>query len=139
MATLDDKTHAEIVALAREGDALVKDGFGREAIRRYVQALDLLPEPFTEWEAATWLFSAIGDAYWLLGNYELAAKAFRSAVHSPGGLGNPFIHLRLGQLEYEFGHTDRAADELMRAYMGGDRKIFEGEDPKYFDVISDLI
>lgn len=139
MAELDDHTHSAISALARKGDALLEDGHARKAIGQYVKALDLLPEPLTDWEAATWLFGAIGDAYWLLGEYELAAKAFRSALRSPGGIGNPFIHLRMGQLEYEFGNDERAVDELMRAYMGADREIFEGQDPKYFKAIEHLV
>ena len=46
-------------------------------------------------------------------------------------LGNPFLHLRLGQSQYELGELDRAADELMRAYMGAGEDIFVSEDPKY--------
>jgi hypothetical protein len=31
----------------------------------------------------------------------------------------------------ELGDHDRAADELMRAYMGGGPDIFDEDDPKY--------
>ena len=31
----------------------------------------------------------------------------------PDAIGNPFLHLRLGQALYERGETDRAADVLM--------------------------
>ena len=49
----------------------------------------------------------------------------------PGGLGNPFLHLRLGQVLLDQGHDDLAADELMRAYMGAGAEIFESEDGRY--------
>jgi hypothetical protein len=34
---------------------------------------------------------------------------------------------------------DRAADELTRAYMGGDEEIFDNEDPKYFQFLKTRI
>ncbi len=50
-------------------------------------------------------------------------------------VGNPFILLRLGQTYFELGNMKKAADELVRAYMGVGTEIFEGEDPKYFDLV----
>jgi hypothetical protein len=49
--------------------------------------------------------------------------------------GNPFIHLRLGQAQLELGNEERAADELMRAFMGGGHEIFESDDQKYLDFL----
>lgn len=49
----------------------------------------------------------------------------------PDALGNPFLHLRLGQAQLNLGNEDRAADELMRAYMGGGPEVFEIEDGRY--------
>jgi hypothetical protein len=49
----------------------------------------------------------------------------------PGALGNPFLHLRFGQCQFELGELDRAADELMRAYMAAGAEIFKDQDPKY--------
>ena len=139
MDTLDDSIHAEVESLARQGDALLDKGDAKDAIRLYGRALELLPRPVTDWEAATWLFAAIGDAYWSIEDYERAYEAMQNALRSPGGIGNPFIHLRMGQLEYEFGNMKRAVDELMRAFMGADREIFQGQDPKYFELIAELI
>jgi hypothetical protein len=53
----------------------------------------------------------------------------------PGGLGNPFLHLRFGQILFESGDHDLAADELIRAYMGAGDEIFENEDPKYLNFL----
>ena len=36
--------------------------------------------------------------------------------------GNPFLRLRLGQVQVELGALDEAADNLTRAYMGGGRE-----------------
>lgn len=55
------------------------------------------------------------------------------------GLGNPYIHLRLGQLYYEQENFDKAVDELTRAYMGGGLDIFIEDDPKYLDFLETKI
>ncbi|EPQ3362139.1 hypothetical protein O3I57_002684 [Acinetobacter baumannii] len=54
-------------------------------------------------------------------------------------MGNPYIHLRLGQLYYEEGYFDDSADELTRAYMGGGLGIFLEDDPKYLDFLETKI
>ena len=41
----------------------------------FQQAWDLLPEPAVQWEAATWILAALGDVYFLSGDYE-AARAY---------------------------------------------------------------
>ena len=139
MKTLDEETYSKISKYSESGDSLLEQGYGKAAIAEYTRALGLLPEPIHEWEAATWLFTAIADAYWTLRDYEEAYKALQSALLSPEGIGNPFIHLRLGQIHYELGDMKRAIDDLLRAYMGADEEIFEGEDPKYFLAIKDMI
>jgi len=60
-------------------------------------------------------------------------------MHCPDAIGNPFLHLRLGQCCFEKRALDRAADELTRAYMGAGRKIFESDDPKYFEFLKTRI
>ena len=34
-------------------------------------------------------------------DFPTALKRYQRAVQCPGGIGNPYIHLRLGQLYYE--------------------------------------
>ena len=82
------------------------------------------------------MLSAIGDALFQQGQFERARDAFTDAISCRGGLGNPFIHLRLGQIQLEIGTEAKAADELTRAFMGGGKEIFEREDPKYFAFLT---
>jgi tetratricopeptide (TPR) repeat protein len=131
MPELPEVIHSEIQRLSAEGDALAKERRYSEAIPVYWQAWDLLPEPKTEWEAATWLLAAIGDANFLGRDFTAGKDNLATAMHCPNAIGNPFLHLRLGQCQFELGVLDRAADELMRAYMGAGAEIFEGQDPKY--------
>jgi tetratricopeptide (TPR) repeat protein len=136
---LDEATHATIRNLCAKGDELVLQKQFEKAFCFYRDALNLVPKPVEEWEATTWILVAIGDLYFLAGKIEKAVGAFEDAVRCPGGLGNPFIHLRLGECHFELGNQDRAADELTRAYMGGGKQIFEKEGPKYFAFLSNRI
>lgn len=136
---LDDAIHAQIEQLSQEGDRLFDDEREREALAKYFAALELLPAPTYDWEAATWLYATIGDVLWTMCELDDAYGAFQAALRSPGGIGNPFVHLRVGQIAFEKGDLPRARDELMRAYMGAGAKIFEREHAKYFDVIRDAI
>lgn len=131
MPELSKALHFEIQRLSAEGDALAEERKYSEAITTYWRAWDLLPEPKTEWNAATWLLAAIGDANFLCRDYVAGKDNLSTAMHCPDALGNPFLHLRLGQCQFELGVLDRAADELMRAYAGAGAEVFKDQDPKY--------
>ena len=94
-----------------------------------------MPEPKTDWEAATWLLGTIGNANFLAGDFEAGRDNLSTAMHCPGAIGNPFLHLRLGQCQLELGNHDRAADELARAYMAEGHRIFIGQDAKYLTFL----
>ena len=139
MRELDELTYQQIQTLCEAGDTLADDDDLEGALDRYEDALCLVPEPKTDWEAATWIFSAIGDCEFQLGAFSAAKDALQLAVVSPDGLGNPFVHLRLGQVHFETGDLDKAADDLTRAYMGAGAEIFEDVDPKYWEFLKTRI
>ncbi|RZL15701.1 MAG: tetratricopeptide repeat protein [Hymenobacter sp.] len=128
---LEDKLHQRILQLSKAGDESLAAGNYSQAIGQFRTAFALVPEPYQEWEASLWLLTALGEAYYFAGEYELARAALTSVMHVPGAIGNAFVHLRLGQVQFELGNTQQAADELVRAYMGGGKEIFEEEDGKY--------
>ena len=136
---LDPSIHEKVVALSKEGDELSNDAHYPKARAKYIEALKLLPDHPSNWEAATWLFVAIGDTHFFSQSFEKMMKAFSNAVQSPGGLGNPFIHLRLGQAYFELSELDKSTDELTRAYMGGGMDIFMEDDPKYLEFLETRI
>ncbi|QSQ14175.1 tetratricopeptide repeat protein [Myxococcus landrumensis] len=139
MSEIPDEVHERIQALCAEGDALAEKGDPAAALRSFKAAFQLIPEPWLEYEATTWVCTAIGDMLFQLGEFSRARAALVDAVRAPEGLGNPFIHLRLGQCEFELGDLRRAGDELARAYMGGDEELFEEEDPKYLRFLKTLL
>lgn len=136
---LSDELHSEIAALCKEGDDSAKAGQFPAAKQKYISALDLLPENHREWEAATWIYVAIGDVNLKMKEVERAFRCFFNAVQCPNGLGNPYIHLRLGQIYFDQGSLEKAADELTRAYMGAGLKIFMEDDPKYLEFLETRI
>ncbi|CAN5583596.1 hypothetical protein BH09VER1_BH09VER1_40260 [soil metagenome] len=136
MPELSEAIHNQITSLCATGDDLAKQQEYADAIASYWSAWDLLPEPKTEWDAATWILVAIGEANFFNNDFEAGRDNLSSAMRCPGTIGNPFIHFRLGQCQFELENYDRAADELMRAYMGAGREIFDQHDPKYFHFLA---
>jgi tetratricopeptide (TPR) repeat protein len=128
---LPDDLHEQIKSLCAEGDELAAAQSFEQAIARYNEAWGLVPDPKNRWAASTWIMAAIGDACFLGGYLTSALDALRYAMHCPDGLGNPFLHLRLGQVLFDRGELAEAADELARAYMGGGDEIFAAEDARY--------
>lgn len=131
--------HDQIADLCREGDALASAGRPDDARQKYIAALKLLPGESRQWEAATWIYVALGDVHFRSQDVDKAFKCFYNAVQCPNGLGNPYIHLRLGQLYFEQNNFDKAADELTRAYMGGGIDIFMEDDPKYLAFLESIL
>jgi len=132
---LDESIHRLIKAHCADGDALADSAQYQAAVAAYNKAWELVPAPKTDWNASTWILAAIGDACFLGGYAASSKEAFSFALTCPGGLGNPFIHMRLGQLAHDAGDFDAAADELMRAYMGAGDEIFANEDRKYLTFL----
>ena len=97
---LDERIYREICDLSQEGDQYLDDDNFELAEKKYLEALDLIPKPKTEWEASTWLYVALGEVYFFSSKYLEAISFFSEALKCPEGLGNPLINLRMGQCYY---------------------------------------
>lgn len=136
---MSKKIDAQVAEIARKAKDYSFEGNFQATIEEYNKALDLIGENIKRSKHAVMLYSGIGEAYFLQNKWEDALEFYGNAVMSDGGLGEPLIHLRLGQLRYELGQKEKAKDELMRAYMGGGMDYFQGENPKYFGLIRDIV
>jgi tetratricopeptide (TPR) repeat protein len=136
---IPEETHVEIQELCAEGDVFLEMGDFSAAHKNYISALGLVPEPKEQFEATTWIMAALGDMYFLAKDYRQAAQVLSDAMRCTGAIGNPFLHLRLGQVQFELGNHARAADELSRAYMGAGSEIFAKDDEKYFNFLKTKI
>jgi tetratricopeptide (TPR) repeat protein len=136
MPELSDEIHVQVEHLCAEGDELGERGEFNEALSRYWEAWELLPEPRTEWSAALWILAAIGDTNFLSGNYVAGRDALMTAMKIGGdATGNPFLRLRLGQCLFELGELPEAANWLAGAYLLEGTALFSDEDPKYLDFV----
>jgi tetratricopeptide (TPR) repeat protein len=136
---LENELYEKITALSEKGDMLVEREKYDKAIENYIQGLDLLPSPKDQWEAATWLYTAIGDTYFIMERYDLARDRLLDALNCPDAMENAFIYLRLGQACYELGTLKQAEEYLLRAYMLHGEDIFASEEEKYYLLIKPLI
>ena len=139
MTELSDTMYQKITVLCELGDDLAEREDYSAALEQYWSAWDMLPEPKTDWDAATWILAAIGDANFLSGDFVAGKDNLTTAMHCPDAIGNLFLHLRLGQCLFELGDSDRAADELTRAYTVGGAEIFSDEQAKYFEYLKTRI
>lgn len=131
---LDDETHGKIEALSEEGNELLEDGDWRGAVVKWRLALDLLPEPKSDWDAATWLYASIGDAQYQGGDFTQAKESLYDALNCPEGQQNPFVHLRLGQTLHVLREDQKSLDHLLQAYMLDGEDIFLLEDGGEVDL-----
>lgn len=137
MTELDSKLHQRISRFCDIGDELAARGAFLQAIDAYRHARSLLPEPLSQWQAATWIAAAIGDTHFLAGHYKAAHDELHAALagNFPGAQGNAFIHMRLGQAAFELGQHAQAAAELHRAHVA-DSAVFAGENSKYLAFLT---
>ncbi len=134
-AALDDTIVHRITQLCELGDDDVENGRYDEAIARYREAFTLVPKPVYAWAVSTFILTSIAEAYFLAGDYARTRDAVNDAFRCDGAVGNPFLHLRMGQAEHFLGNRGRAVDELIRAYERGGEEVFAGEDPKYLAMV----
>lgn len=135
---LEDSLYKKITELTDKGN----DAFENDldlALMYYEEALALVPDPKTDWEASTWLYTAIGDAYYFKNEYQSAIDSLNKAMMCPTGIGNAFICLRLGECFFELSNYTHSKDFLMQAYMLEGKDIFENEESKYIKSIEELL
>ena len=139
MPAISPKLQAHIDRLCAQGDAEADRARYGAALDFYWSAWDLLPEPKLSCNAATAILAAVGDANFLGGDFVAGRDNLSTVMHCPGAIGIPFLHLRLGQCQYELGAQAQAIDELRRAWLGGGADLFGDEDPKYTACLPDAV
>jgi tetratricopeptide (TPR) repeat protein len=134
-AELDEAIVARITELCEAGDDDVENASYAAGIIKYRQALTLVPKPVFSWKVTIFILTSIAEAHYLDKDFAAARDALNEALRGDGAVGNPFLHLRLGQVELELGNRGRARDELLRAFTRGGEEVFAGEDPRYLAIV----
>jgi tetratricopeptide (TPR) repeat protein len=136
LITLDKPIADKTLELCQLGYKQFDQGEFKTALRHFYSAWTLLPKPQSQWEQAGWILTALGDAYFAKGEYDNASEALRSALHCPKALGNPIIHLRLGQCLYELNDSSSALQQFELVCSHGGEDLFQQELPKYYQFLS---
>ncbi len=138
MTDLPARIYDQVEELSEQGNVLLEDKHDwRGAVAAWTRALDLLPEPRTQWEAAMWLYASTGDALRTGGDLAGARSALLDALNCPDGHANPFVLLRLGETLVDLGEMDPGVEHLLRAYMLAGEDVFEGADAGYLKLLRD--
>lgn len=132
---LDEKINKKILELSELGDFYTNMKEWDKALKQYNEALNLIPDPKYNWKASTWLYVAIGDAYYCDKQYNETINYMNEALKCPEGLGNPYINLRIGESYFELEEWSNAKRYLIEAYIVEGTDIFEGEPQKYYKLI----
>ncbi len=136
---ISEEAYLKITNYCQQADALLDDGKTELAYENYTKALDLVPNPKVNYEAATWIYVALGDIYLSQKNFEKARDSYYDAMNCPNGTTNPYVLLRLGETLVETNDQENAKEYLLRAYMLVGDDIFLEEDEKYYSSIKDII
>jgi len=64
---------------------------------------------------------------------------YNFAMQFKDSVGNPFLHLRLGQLCKMQNNKDKMYDELSRALIMAGEPIFKDEDPKLMEMVKNIL
>ncbi len=136
---LDDALSLKLNNLSEMGNLLMDNGSYDNAINSFSDALALLPLPTQQWEAGTWLYTAIGEAYYFKHDYENAKNNLYDALNCADSTDSAFTYLRLEQSLYELGDLACAKENLLKAYMLEGNEIFDDEEEKYFNLLLDII
>ena len=136
---LNDALYEKITNYCNSGDTLYDNGEYHDAIKMYKKAFEILPEPKEEWEATTWICSALADAFAEVGETEKSLQYALLADKCPNGVMNPYIQLQVGMSFFDIGNKNKAREYLLRAYMLEGEDIFSDVTSEYFALIQDLI
>lgn len=116
---------------------LADQGVYIDTIPLLIDTLNLLPDPKSQWEAATQLYAGLGDSCYQEGILEDAELSMRQALLCPNGKENPLVWAVLGQSLFDQGRFGEASEALLSAYMLDGKDVFEDEDPKYLKLLED--
>ncbi len=135
---LPDGIQTQVAELSDSGNELAEQGQLAEAQARFEQALELFPEPGSQWQGWTELLAAVADMLFSSGNFKDALLWLERAAGAPDSSDNAWLELRLGQVFCEL-EDPRAAGHLGTALSLGGPELFDDEDPKYFGLAADQV
>ena len=132
MAELPLNIQKQIDELAEPGNTLLDEqDEWQKAIVVWQKALEILPQPRWQWEAASWFCASIGEAYWVGEEWKQSLDYFELAKKHEHG-NNPFITFRIGTCLVQLGDEVKARPYLVEALQIAE-DLFEDE-PEFLAI-----
>lgn len=135
MLTLDNTILEEYQRTCQEADALLEEHHYEDALIRFQEALNLLPDGL--WNCEAYAYAGKGEALQALENWEEAFQAFMW-VYVNDQTENPYILMNLGICYYHLNNIQKAKEFLLAAYDLDGEEVFEGAE-RYLDIIRPFI
>ena len=85
---LDVRVYAELARLCEEARRQLRRGDASEALATYLEAWELLPDPWEAGEAAACVLSGLADVLMARGDVAAAATALRAVERALGATGS---------------------------------------------------
>lgn len=136
---MNKELYHKILELCKDGNKHMDNLEYTLAIEKYNNALELLPEPKFKWEAAAWIYSALGDSYFALKDYVNAENYYFNVLSIFKDKTNSFFLFRIGQCFFELGDEKQGTEYLLKSYLLDKEKFFIESDEKYYNAIKNRI
>lgn len=141
--TLSPELISRLYELAEKGHKLTHNGQYMDAIYVWNEAIELIPEPKQNHLETANFIEAIAYNYQMLNLFPQALVFMKKLLRYWGEdvNKNPFILRSLGEIYYELGEMECAADYLRRAFILEGDEIFDAdcygkiEHNKYFEFL----
>lgn len=139
MDNLPDSLFQTICHILNKGDVARSSAKYEDAIAFYLSAIDILPEPRSDWDILASLVISIGDTYYEAQQYTIADSYYAAALKDENGIANPYVWYANGRNLVKMGEIKVAIDSLMRAYMLAGDEIFTIDNDEFKVYINDII
>lgn len=133
----DNIDSERIDKIAEEGNELYRKGDLDNALKKYSEGYNLIPNPKKLYSESLWFEVAIGDIFFDNKKYDEAIIYYEKAKNNitGNGINNPYILFKYGASAFELNMIIEANEFLLRAYMLSGQDIFNEYDKKYFEFI----
>jgi tetratricopeptide (TPR) repeat protein len=121
--------------LIQQGNALQGMSKYREALKPYMEAYLLLPQPKEDWDVSATLFKALGDCNFNLQEYGTADYFYNQVLLAVDGYESAEAWLGIGKSRFELGDMKKAQEAFLNAYMLAGKDIYTDNDIKYFKFL----
>jgi tetratricopeptide (TPR) repeat protein len=129
----------QIVAIVEQGNRLHHDHKWDQALDKYAEAWELLPEPIAHWDLTEWIASCKVSIYMERQDYQQANEWALIAVEAVKD--NPrqtSAKITVGMICYETNNKEEAYRWFEEVHNFGGARAFQGFDRKYLQFYTQM-